>query len=257
MRKNGAKKFLQPFLDDMIKAQSGVQLNVRGDKRIWHGILGNVVGDMPASNVMGGFKESGSANRPCRVCHVLRHDCDNIHDEKDYELRERTTYKTQLSRVVDVNLTSHERHTFSVEYGIVGPRPFFLLDYFDSTKCFPHDIMHVFFEGLLNSETRLLLVQLINDDIIPDVDVINSRMELFRSRRGFTKPAKIRLDEIKHGKKLSFSSSKMLCLPLILPLILSEYCSIEDNTYYTNYFLQVEVATSMCCYSFSEMDLNC
>lgn len=34
LRKHGAKPFLQPFVDDLVKLQSGVQLNVRGDKRI-------------------------------------------------------------------------------------------------------------------------------------------------------------------------------------------------------------------------------
>lgn len=98
-----------------------------------------MVGDMPASNLMGGFKESQSVNYACRVYHVLRHDCDNVHHKKDFELWKRTVYKRQLSKVLDVELTA-KRADIYIQYGIVGSSIFSALDYFDPIKCLPHDI---------------------------------------------------------------------------------------------------------------------
>ena len=126
-------KFLKPFLDDLEKLKNGIQLNVRRDNRFWYGMIGNVVGDMPASNLMGGFKESAVfANKPCRICLVKRSEIDKIEQhERDCILRDQVTYKVHLSQVVDTESTLQQRTAFSVDYGIVGPSPFGELSYFD------------------------------------------------------------------------------------------------------------------------------
>ena len=258
LKKCGVAKFLKPFLDDLEKLKNGIQLNVRGDNRFWYGMIGNVVGDMPASNLMGGFKESAVfANKPCRICLVKRSEIDKIEQhERDCILRDQVTYKVHLSQIVDTESTLQQRTAFSVDYGIVGPSPFGELSYFDPTKCFPHDIMHVLFEGIKNTETRLLLNQIIVIDEIVDINTINCKLAKFRSGREFTKPPKLRLDEIKNEKKFSFSSSEMLCLSIILPLVLSEYVSSSNNPYYANYLLLIRISAALMCYSFTEKDLE-
>lgn len=257
LKKCGVKNFLKPFLDDLAKLQSGVELNVRNDDRIWFGMVLNIVGDMPASNLMGGFKEGSFANKPCRICLVGKKELDTIEQhERDCELREKVTHEIQVKKVVNCEASLQERNSFSVQYGIVGECVFSDFHYFDPTKCIPHDVMHVFFEGLLNLETRLLLNQLIFIEGIVDIETLNGKLETFRSQREYTNPPKLRLDEIKNEHKLSFSSSEMQSLTDILPLVLSDFCSCETNEYYCNYILLVRIAASVSCYTLTESNLR-
>ncbi len=208
---------------------------------------------------MGGFKESSVfANRPCRICPVKRSEIDSIEQhERACNLRDYASYKVHLSKVVDAELTKQQRTAYSVENGIVRPSAFGSLSYFDLTKCLPHDVMHVFFEGALNLETQLLLHQIVVIDGIIDLDTINSKIGnlKLKSDRKFTKPPKLRLDEIEAHKKLSFSSSQMLCISIVLSLVLSEYVSCSENRYYANYMLLIRTSAALMCYSFTEDDL--
>lgn len=84
LKQYGVKAFLQPFFDDLEKLQMGINLNGRDNDGTWYVIIGNVVRDMPASNLMGGLKESSAlANLPCRICLVSRNEHDSIHCERD------------------------------------------------------------------------------------------------------------------------------------------------------------------------------
>ncbi len=258
LKQCGVKAFLKPFLNDLEKLEKGVKLGVRDDPRTWFGMLGNIVGDMPASNMLGGFKEgSGFANKPCRICLVGRKELDLIEQhERDCNVRVKAIHAVHVNKITSPNNSVQERNSFSVEYGIVSESNFCALSYFDPTKCLPHDVMHVFYEGLLNLETRLVLNRLVLIDGIVDIETINIKLETFRSGREYTKPPKIRFDDIKNEKKLSFSSSEMQSLTDILPFVLSEYCSCESNPYYANYMLLVRIAASVCCFSFTEEKLK-
>jgi hypothetical protein len=74
-------------------------------------------------------------------------------------------------------------------------------------------------------------------------------------QREFTRPPPLRKDEILTLTKLSMSTSEMAALTLILPLFLSEYVSSTDNAYFANFFLLLEIFSSLQCYSFAEKDL--
>lgn len=100
LREHGHAAFLEPFIADMSQLLTGVTLSVRGKKITFHGILLNAVGDMPASNLLGGFKESVSkAVRPCRFCMIHRDQLDSVFHESECILRTYEIHKQQVNRI--------------------------------------------------------------------------------------------------------------------------------------------------------------
>ncbi len=256
LREHGPDLLLKPFIDSVREFQNGVELNIRGKLKTWHGILVNVVGDMPASCFLGGFKEGvGRAFRPCRICYIKRDQVDSCHEESDCPLRNKGSYSVQVASIMDNSNSSQTQKDLSKEHGIVRDCCLSLIDYFDPTVQFPHDLMHVFYEGILNLECRLLLKKLVEDDVI-EIDEVNRKLKTLKSSRQLTTPPPLITKQILDGSSLSYSSSEMQSLIVLLPLILSEYCSCENNRYYANFILLVRITASLQCYSFSEDDLN-
>lgn len=68
------------------------------------------------------------------------------------------------------------------------------LPYFDETKSFPHDIMHLIHEGIANLELSLLLRKLIEEEDL-DLDRVNFSISQIasQSQREFTVPPPIDL----------------------------------------------------------------
>ena len=112
----GVDKFLQPFLNDMEQFRNGITMTIRGKDRIWRGVIGNVVGDMLASNYLGGFKETASASSPCRICHISKADQDVIHSESLCILRTKDTHEQQLEEISDPDITQKYRNELKSKY---------------------------------------------------------------------------------------------------------------------------------------------
>ena len=71
LRKYGMDKILAPFIKDLkrLGRDTGVDFMVRGGVVHLRGALPAVIADTPASQLLGGFKESvGRAKRKCRHC---------------------------------------------------------------------------------------------------------------------------------------------------------------------------------------------
>lgn len=257
LRIHGATAFLQPFIDDMLRLQSGLKLKVNGKEETWHGILVNSVGDMPASNLLGGFKEGvGRATRPCRRCMVHREEMNLIHHESDCELRSKNQHQQHLTELLESeNLSKTARDALSASFGVNGPSPLSALDYFDPVSCFPQDLMHVLYEGVLNRATCFLLHHLITKKDL-DLNQLNNNISSLKNQREFTTPPRIREDEVMNLGKLSFSSSEMECLCVALPLVLGNTLLCQDSPHYDNFILLLEICASLQCYSFNEDQLR-
>jgi hypothetical protein len=155
LKQRGVDLFLRPFLDDLLLLHEGVILNVRGEQRVWFGILLQFCGDIPAANFIGGFKEGvGFASFPCRSCMIPRDSLDEIHHESECNLREKISHEKQVKEVENEGLTKTARDAVSTRYGVNRGCLFCALNYFDPTKCFMHDLMHTANEGVLNLEIR-------------------------------------------------------------------------------------------------------
>lgn len=254
LKKYGVGAFLRPFLDDMARFQSGISLNVRGEQRVWYGVVINCVGDMPASNFVGGWKETAAAFRPCRICLVDKCEQDVCHHESLLVLRDKESYEQQVAEIEDPTLSKADKKKLSLQYGINRACSLSELSYFDPTTFFVHDLMHLLYEGVINSELCLLLRHLFRSNVI-DVNNVNYFISQLKPSREFTRPPPIRPEEVNDLKKLSYSSSEMSCLSSILPLYIGQYCSVEKNPFYANFILLLEISASLQCHSFNESDL--
>jgi hypothetical protein len=95
------------------------------------------------------------------ICHV------HVYDEKrrtrkhpsrkrDCTLRNKDSHENVLE-IENPEQTKAFREFLSTKYGINNRCPLSSLVYFDPTKCFMQDLMHVFHEGVLNTASALLL----------------------------------------------------------------------------------------------------
>ena len=168
LKSRGVNVFLKTFIDDLILLRDGLSLNIRNEERIWFGILLHFIGDMPASNFVGGLKEGvGFARLPCRSCMIVRTDQETIHHESNCILRNQIIHEQHVLQIENASeISQASKDTMSSNYGINRRSPFDRLGYFDSTKCFMHDLMHVVPEGVLNDCSALLLQYLILDPVI-------------------------------------------------------------------------------------------
>ncbi len=143
------------------------------------------------------------------------------------------------------------RDSLSTKYGVNRKSCFALIDYFDPTKCFMDDLMHVACEGSLNLGTALLLNNLTSDpDKKLDPDDVNYKISnaIVSCSPRHTKNEVIELN------KLSLSSSEMVSVAICLGLVLGDYVSC-DNPHYANYILLLEILASLQCHSFTEEQL--
>lgn len=157
-------------------------LTVRGETRRWFGILKQFVGDIPASNFIGGFKEGvGFANLPCRTCMIHRDQLNEIHRESNCILREKISHENQVKEIEECSRTQTARDLLSSRYGVNRRCCLSFLSYFDPTKCFMHDLMHTANEGVLNLVVSLLLRHLILDPQIHlSLEVINYNLSTLK-----------------------------------------------------------------------------
>ncbi len=257
LKHRGVDVFLRPFLVDLILLRKGVSLTIRNDTRQWHGMLLNFAGDIPASNFVGGFKEGvGFANLPCRSCMIHRDDLETIHHESACVMRDKNSHQLQVAQIENKEETQAGREALSKKFGINRKCCFTVLDYFDPTKCFMHDLMHVSFEGILNLGIALLLNNLMLDPTIQlDLDDVNYSISTMKSDREWTVPPPIRKNEVLELSKLSFSSSEMSSLAICLGIVLGDYVNSDENPYFAQFLLLLEIMASLQCYSFTENDL--
>lgn len=142
-------------------------------------------------------------------------------------------------------------------YGVNDGCSLASLSYFDPIKCFRHDLMHVASEGVLNDACCLLLRHSILDTNTKlNLETVNYDITNLKSDREFTVPPPIHLIEVVELKKLLFSSSELICLAACLPLVLSKFVNFENSHNYANFFLQLEILSSLKCYSFTEVELS-
>ena len=71
------------------------------------------------------------------------------------------------------------RDNLSTTYGINGLSVLHSVAHFDVCKCFPEDIMHVLFEGIVPYETKLLLKYLIDERRCLTLKRLNQVIESF------------------------------------------------------------------------------
>jgi hypothetical protein len=111
---------------------------------------------MFALNYVSGYKEAvGFTNLSCRCCMMKKDELENIHHERDCTLRNKDSHENYVLEIENPEQTKAFRESLSTKYGINNRCPLSSLVYFDPTKCFMQDLMHVFHAGVLNTSCAL------------------------------------------------------------------------------------------------------
>lgn len=113
----------------------------------------------------------------------------------------------------------------SVTYGINQKSLFEDVKFFNVTKCFPQDIMHVLFEGVLAKEILLLLTYCCNEKFF-SLACLNQSISSFDY--GYHEIAN-KSSNIESLDRVTLRASQWWCLGRHLPLIISQYIPEDDD----------------------------
>ncbi|XP_044741962.1 uncharacterized protein LOC123302934 [Chrysoperla carnea] len=218
------KKVLLPFINDIkILQTEGINVTVNGIVKNYKGSLLFFSGDTPASALMGGFKESVSAYRPCRTCMLTRDEIKQHFHETNFILRNKDTHGEYLDEINE-NTTKATKKFWQVFYGINTASPLTDIQYFDVTKCLPQDCMHVLNEGVTELLCRLFLNYCITEKALFTIKQFNEQLIAFDfGHFSRDKPAIIQNNDLSDDKKLRQSAAQMFVLAHTLPFLIGQW----------------------------------
>lgn len=161
VRKFGVEKLLENFIQSLQELFNGKSFNIMGQQVIYHGVLYYAMGDTPAAQFLGGFKEGvGLAIKPCRTCEVTREEIERSRTGDQFALRSEEEHRDRCDTLQD--LTGETKSYWSKVYGITSKSCLLNLPFFDITKCILHDPMHILLEGVVKKELQLMLSDFID-----------------------------------------------------------------------------------------------
>ena len=133
--------------------------------------------ETPASNMLGGFKESvGGAKRKCLNCMTNFVDIQSKFHGDDFQLRDEELHDYHLGQL-EANEGLHTH--LSKEYGVTKRSVLFDAPYFSVTDHLPQDIMHVILESAL-SRTLFYTIEHFIDNGIFSLQDLNDFILNFR-----------------------------------------------------------------------------
>ena len=194
-KKNGLEKILRPLINDIKVFKSvGIDIEVQGQMKNFKGSLIFCAGDTPASALLGGFKESVSAYRPCRTCMTTIDEFKTYFRKDDFHLRNKLEYADHVVAVTDPTITKAASNYWKTFYGINSRS--LLMDIIDVTTCLPQDAMHILIEGPLQTMCKLILQYCIVELQLFTINHFNSKLSRFRAHFKNDKPAQIQQDQL-------------------------------------------------------------
>lgn len=236
IKKIGMKRYLEPLLNEIKELQEGILIQ----NTLVRLVIPYFSGDTPVQQALGGifylsfiyiYSQGfvigvGSANFPCRTCYVQKKDIDNLREESHELLRSIEEHKK------DLILLSKEGPNSSIR-GVKSISPLSCVPNFDIFKQLPHDIMHVFLEGICRRHLWFVLYDLIDTKRSTLVE-INSRIKYFNFGPFYiqNKPKAIREGDIVGVKKtIIMKASEMYWIFLLFPFIFYDICDFESDIY--------------------------
>ena len=149
---------------------------INGRKEIIAGSICVLSADNPASCALGGYKESASANRPCRHCMISSSELSSKLKEKDVILRNPGNHLLQVQEVE----SQGRGNEASKQYGINRHSVLDELQYFKvASGVLVPDILHDVLEDALQHEVKLVIRKFIQDDRYFTIDEVNQKIDSF------------------------------------------------------------------------------
>ena len=246
----GFNKVMEPLIEEMkiLGSDRGYTFSLPIGLINLRGGIFAFLADTPASNKAGGFKEGvGGARRKCRHCMAAFEDMQCLFMEEDFQLRSMENHMQQLLRMENA-ASENLRGFYSKHYGINARTQLLEAPYFDPCEQLVQDVMHVFLEGVLAYEIKLLLHYYINDIKAFGLAELNNRIQQFNYgySNSKNKPSLI-LDrdlEKTTSTNLGQSASQMWQLSTVLPFILSEF--VDTSTDQWRCFISIIELMSLC-----------
>ena len=233
IKKYGMDKILEPLVEDLkvLSSDSGYPFEIAGGKVYLRGSVLAVLADTPASQALGGYKESvGGARRKCRHCMTDWESMQQYFTEEEFMLRDSDWHEQQLHDIENAGSLFLEKY-FSKQYGINRRSLLCNLPDFDVTKQLPQDIMHIFLEGILSYELKFLLKHYFDAGLFT-LEQLNTKLKNFNY--GYSnvkdKPSFIKQDDMdfKSDSNLGQNAAQMWELSRIIPLILEDITDSES-----------------------------
>ena len=163
LKKYGMDAILKPFIEELQKLGEDLGYDFKLQNGIvrLRGALFAVIADTPASQLMGGYKESvGGAKRKCRHCMAHFEEIQSKFREEDFQLRNKDMHDYHLNQL-DKNPELHNH--FSKEYGVTKRSVPLDAPHFDVTDQLPQDVMHIILEGALSRTLFYVITYLVNN----------------------------------------------------------------------------------------------
>ena len=177
----GVDKILEPFVHELQQLSEGQNFDVHGMDTLLYASLLSVVGDTPASNLLGGFKEGvGGAFVKCRQCYCINVDMQMKFTEEEFTLRTIASHLDQCNEIERAP-TKYMKDYLSTLYGINRRSILTEVPEFDICKCMPLDLMHVFLEGVAQYEIKeVLKYHILQPRCTFGIQALNQRIKSFR-----------------------------------------------------------------------------
>ena len=134
------------------------------------GALALVIADNLAAHQLGGFFESFTTLRPCRICMITKAEMKNqIYSEA--QLRTQRGYNNQVENL-------DEDPTMNTQYGIKQESPLHVLQYYHVIEGLPSDIGHDIFEGVAVDVLQNVIRYCVQQDFF-SLEHLNNQIETF------------------------------------------------------------------------------
>ncbi|KAE8738371.1 hypothetical protein FOCC_FOCC016149 [Frankliniella occidentalis] len=254
IRKYGIDKILDRFVSDINKLMTeGVSVLVDGHFKVYKGSLLFVTADTPAAALVGGFKRSVSASKPCRRCMASQLDYKLYFNEGNFVLRTMNSHADHVEAATDATMTKQARAFWSKTYGVNSRSSLMDIDGFNILSCLVQDGMHILSEEVIKVCIRNFLGYCVEENLFTLVE-FNERIDLFNYQHmSRDKPSHILPDHLENN--LRQSAAQMLCLCYVLPFLVNNLLLTEEGEEHEGAYERLDNHVQLlqivnCCFAF-------
>ena len=212
----------------------GVNIASDSESDLTYGMLAVVIVDTPAAHMLGVFKEGVAfAEKPCRRCDIGRSELSEVHVAQENLLQNETEHRDRWDMMSEI--TNEARKYWSKQYGITSKSILLDVPGFQVTKCILQDPMHVLLEGVLKHEFQCLLRTLIkkHKGLLKRLNAHIQQFE-YSVHEKRDKPQVVDAKQLEIGATLSQSAAEMKTLVCVLPFLMEDLIS-EDDEHWLNF----------------------
>jgi hypothetical protein len=223
---------LENFVSTVIRLKTtGIEVSLNGEEVNMKGDLIAVLCDTPAAGMMGGFKESVSANKPCRMCHANKQSLKETFRERDFEIRSMASYRQECQLIEEAS-KKYQKEYLTKAFGVNRLSILANIPDFPVTSNILQDPMHDLLEGAYAQCLAMLLQKKCLFDKLFSLKEINDFFTEFDySYVDKDKAPYLITDEHIRNGQIKQKASSMLLLTYIAPFFLGQHLTHQDAHY--------------------------